>query len=105
MKEIIIKKIENKDGFFIAYFKNPILTFVGLLELIGELAKIISFAFRLFGNIFAGEVLLIVTSFLVPFVVPTPFYGLELFVGFIQALVFSMLTLVFLNLATTHAEH
>ncbi len=86
-------------------FKNPILTFVGLLELIGELAKIVSFAFRLFGNIFAGEVLLIVTSFLVPFVIPTPFYGLELFVGFIQALVFCMLTLVFLNLATTHAEH
>jgi len=96
-------KMEYVKKFF--NFKNPILTFVGLLELIGELAKIISFAFRLFGNIFAGEVLLIVTSFLVPFVVPTPFYGLELFVGFIQALVFSMLTLVFLNLATTHAEH
>jgi F-type H+-transporting ATPase subunit a len=96
-------KMEYIKKFF--NFKNPILTFVGLLELIGELAKIVSFAFRLFGNIFAGEVLLIVTSFLVPFLVPVPFYGLELFVGFIQALVFSMLTLVFLNLATTHAEH
>lgn len=96
-------KMEYIKKFF--NFKNPILTFVGILELIGEMAKIVSFAFRLFGNIFAGEVLLIVTSFLVPFVVPTPFYGLELFVGFIQALVFCMLTLVFLNLATTHAEH
>ncbi|MBI2310023.1 F0F1 ATP synthase subunit A [Candidatus Collierbacteria bacterium] len=86
-------------------FKNPILTFVGILELVSEISKIISFAFRLFGNIFAGEVLLVVTSFLVPFLVPAPFYGLELFVGFIQALVFSMLTLVFLNLATTHAEY
>ncbi|MBI5356181.1 F0F1 ATP synthase subunit A [Candidatus Collierbacteria bacterium] len=96
-------KMEYVKKFF--NFKNPILTFVGILELVSEISKIISFAFRLFGNIFAGEVLLVVTSFLVPFLVPAPFYGLELFVGFIQALVFSMLTLVFLNLATTHAEH
>lgn len=86
-------------------FKNPIFTFVGILELISELAKIISFAFRLFGNIFAGEVLLAVTAFLIPLIVPVPFYGLEVFVGFIQALVFSMLTLVFLNMATVRAEH
>lgn len=86
-------------------FKNPIFTFVGILELISELAKVISFAFRLFGNIFAGEVLLAVTAFLIPVVVPIPFYGLEVFVGFIQALVFSMLTLVFLNMATVRAEH
>ena len=57
-------------------------------------AKIISFAFRLFGNIFAGEVLLTVILFLLPLVAPMPFYGLELFVGFIQALVFSMLSLI-----------
>ncbi len=86
-------------------FKNPIFTFVGILELISELAKVISFAFRLFGNIFAGEVLLGVTAFLIPVIVPIPFYGLEVFVGFIQALVFSMLTLVFLNMATVTAEH
>lgn len=86
-------------------FKNPILTFVGLLEIVLEFAKIMSFAFRLFGNIFAGEVLLAVMMFLVPLVVPMPFYGLELFVGFIQALVFSMLSLVFFNLATVgHGE-
>ncbi len=84
--------------------KNPLLTFVGLLEIILEFAKIMSFAFRLFGNIFAGEVLLAVMMFLVPIIVPMPFYGLELFVGFIQALVFSMLTLVFFNLATLGHE-
>ncbi|MFH2021814.1 MAG: F0F1 ATP synthase subunit A [Patescibacteria group bacterium] len=85
---------------------SPIDFFVGLLELISEFAKIISFAFRLFGNIFAGEVLLVVITFLIPVVVPMPFYGLELFVGFIQALVFSMLSLVFFNMATQgHEEH
>ena len=87
-------------------FSNPIMTFVGLLEIVSEFAKIISFAFRLFGNIFAGEVLLVVMAFLLPVIVPMPFYGLELFVGFIQALVFSMLSLVFFNMAThSHDEH
>ncbi len=87
-------------------FSNPINFFLGLLEIISELAKVISFAFRLFGNIFAGEVLLTVIAFLMPLIAPLPFLGLELFVGFIQALVFSMLTAVFLNLATiSHAEH
>lgn len=81
-------------------FSSPIMFFVGILELILETAKIMSFAFRLFGNIFAGEVLLAVMLFLAPLVVPMPFYGLEIFVGMIQALVFSMLTLVFFNLAT-----
>lgn len=80
--------------------------FVGLLHLIGEVARILSFSFRLFGNIFAGEVLLVVISFLVPYLIPVPFYLMELFVGLIQALVFTMLTLVFLVTATTdtHAE-
>lgn len=87
-------------------FTSPIMAFVGLLELILELAKIMSFAFRLFGNVFAGEVLLAVILFLVPVVAPMPFYGLEIFVGFIQALVFSMLSLVFFNMATiSHDEH
>jgi len=84
-------------------FKNPIETFVGALEFISEIAKMISFSFRLFGNVFAGEVLLIITGFLVPYFVPVPFLFLELFVGFIQALVFAMLTLVFLGMATS--EH
>lgn len=95
-----------------SYFKkfinlsNPINFYVGVLETISEFAKILSFAFRLFGNIFAGEVLLVVIGSLVPVVIPMPFYGLEIFVGFIQALVFSMLSLVFFNMAThSHDEH
>ncbi|MDZ7586932.1 MAG: FoF1 ATP synthase subunit a, partial [Patescibacteria group bacterium] len=90
------------------YFKkffdlsNPINFFVGFLELISEFAKIISFAFRLFGNIFAGEVLIAVIAFLLPIIAPLPFIGLEIFVGFIQALVFATLTLVFITIATNN---
>lgn len=83
---------------------SPIAFFVGILELVGEIAKIVSFSFRLFGNIFAGEVLLVVIGFLLPFIVPVPFLILEVFVGFIQALVFAMLTLVFLATAIRY-EH
>jgi len=85
-------------------FKDPIYFFLGILEIISELSKVISFAFRLFGNIFAGEVLLTVMAFLMPFIAPLPFMALELFVGFIQALVFSMLTAAFLNVAVSHGE-
>jgi len=85
-------------------FKGPIDFFVGILEVISQFADIVSFAFRLFGNIFAGEVLLTVMAFLMPFIVPLPFMALELFVGFIQALVFSMLTAAFLNVAVSHGE-
>jgi F-type H+-transporting ATPase subunit a len=96
----------------LGYFKkfinlsNPIMFGVGLLEIISEFSRIISFAFRLFGNIFAGEVILTVIAFLIPLplLLPLPFIGLELFVGFIQALVFSMLTAVFLNVAVSHGE-
>lgn len=83
-------------------FKNPIQFFVGILEFISEFAKIISFSFRLFGNIFAGEALLTIITFLVPIVAPLPFYGLELFVGLIQALIFAVLTMMFLSVATEH---
>ncbi|MEI6499040.1 MAG: F0F1 ATP synthase subunit A [bacterium] len=82
-------------------FKSPIDFFVGLLEIIGEFSRIISFSFRLFGNIFAGEVLLAVISWLLPYIGPIPFYGLEIFVGFIQALVFTMLAMVFIKMAIT----
>jgi hypothetical protein len=67
--------------FLVAPWKSPIGTFVGFLEIISEISKLVSFTFRLFGNIFAGEVLLIVMSFLMPYVVPIPFLGLEMFVG------------------------
>lgn len=91
--------------FFVNPLKDFIGFFVGLLEFVSEFAKIISFTFRLFGNIFAGEVLLVVISFLAPFLAPIPFYGLELFVGLVQALVFSILTLVFMKMAvTSHHE-
>jgi F-type H+-transporting ATPase subunit a len=85
-------------------FSNPIMFFVGVLEIISDISKIISFAFRLFGNIFAGEVLLAVMAFLMPFLLPIPFLGLEIFVGFIQGLVFAMLTAVFTNIAVSHGE-
>jgi F-type H+-transporting ATPase subunit a len=95
-----MKKYAGK--FFVNPFKKPyfIGTFVGVLEIISEFAKIISFSFRLFGNVFAGEVLLLVMLALVPLVVPLPFLFLEVFVGFIQALVFAMLTLVFFKMAS-----
>ena len=76
--------------------------FVGLLELISEFIRMVSFTFRLFGNIFAGEVLLLMMVFLVPFVLVDIFYGLELLVGLIQAFVFAMLTLVFAQMAVAH---
>jgi len=72
----------------------------GLLEIISEFSRIISFAFRLLGNIFAGTVLIFVMSNLIPFILPAGFYGLELFVGAIQAVVFALLALVFINMAT-----
>jgi len=89
-------------------FRGPIDFFIGILELISEFAKIISFSFRLFGNVFAGEVLLAIMAFLVPYLIPLPFLFLEIFVGFIQAFIFGMLTLVFVAMATTahgDAEH
>lgn len=93
-------------GKFFTFKKGPIYTFVGLLELVSEIAKMVSFSFRLFGNIFAGEVLLTVIAAIVPFVVPLPFYALEVFVALVQALVFTMLSLVFFTMATaSHDEH
>lgn len=82
--------------------KGPIDFFTGALELISEIAKMLSFSFRLFGNIFAGEVLLVIVAFLAPYFIPVPFLALEVFVGFIQALVFAMLTMVFIRIATAH---
>jgi F-type H+-transporting ATPase subunit a len=85
-------------------FSSPLKFFVGILELISEFARIISFTFRLFGNVFAGEVLLAIMALLVPYLVPLPFMFLEIFVGFIQAFIFGMLTLVFVALAVTPHE-
>ncbi len=76
--------------------------FLGLVELISEVAKVLSFSFRLFGNIFAGEVLMIVISSLVTLLVLVLIFGLEIFVGTIQAFVFFILALVFFSIATQH---
>jgi F-type H+-transporting ATPase subunit a len=76
---------------------------IGVLELFSEFAKILSFSFRLFGNVFAGEVLILIIGILLPFLAPVPFLGIEIFVGFIQALIFFALTSVFLKVALT--EH
>lgn len=89
---------------FINFKKGPIYFFVGLLELFLEMTKMISFSFRLFGNVFAGEVLLTVIAFLIPYLAPLPFYGLEVFVGFVQALIFAMLTLIFIKVAIIAGE-
>ena len=86
-------------------FQNPIKFFIGILEIVSEIAKIISLSFRLFGNVFAGEVLLTIIFFLVPYFIPLPFLFLELFVGLIQAFLFAMLTLVSISLHTTAEEH
>ena len=87
-------------GKFINFKDGPIGLFVGVLEAISEFARIISFTFRLFGNMFAGEVLLVAMAFLLPFIGIVPFLGLELFVGVIQAFIFAMLILVFAAAAT-----
>jgi len=73
--------------------------FVGFLEALSELVRIVSFTFRLFGNMTAGEILLLIAMFLIPWIFALPFYGLELLVGFVQALIFGGLTLVFLTVA------
>ena len=84
----------------------PITFFVGLIEIVGEFAKIASLSFRLFGNVFAGEVLLVSMAALVAYIVPIPFLFLELLVGFIQALIFSILLVVYFTIAASdHEEH
>ncbi len=84
----------------------PITFFVGLLEIIGEFAKIASLSFRLFGNVFAGEVLLVSMAAIVAYVIPIPFLFLEILVGVIQALIFSILLVVYFTIsATDHSEH
>lgn len=100
------KKFFDRSGFKQGVGMGLIQVFVGLLELVSEFARIISFSFRLFGNVFAGEVLLLVLAFLIPYIISLPFYALEGFVGFIQGFVFFMLALVFFTLATQghHSE-
>ena len=96
------KKFFNFSG---EGFMKGINIFVGFLELISELSRIVAFGFRLFGNIFAGEIVLATMAFLIAFLLPIPFYILEIFVGFVQALVFMMLALVFFSMSTISHDH
>lgn len=80
-------------------FSSPLAFLIGIIELFSELARLISFSFRLFGNIFAGKTLIVIAMFFVPFVLPIPLLAFEMFVGFIQAFIFAVLTLFFIKLA------
>ena len=84
---------------------NPIKAFVGIIEIVGEIAKVASLSLRLFGNIFAGEVLLASMMAISAYILPIPFMFLELIVGIVQAMVFAILTLAFMSIATTAEEH
>jgi len=102
----------HKLGYLKEFFRfgNPIQFFVGILELISHLIRLVSFTFRLFGNMLAGEIVLLMITFLLIFTAPLAFYLLELMVGGVQALVFMGLTLVFALLAVAphegeHEEH
>ncbi len=85
-------------------FKSPLKLFLGLMDLVGELAKVMSLSFRLFGNIFAGEVLGAVMLFLFPFFLPLPFLFLGLLTAVVQPFVFAVLTLVFISMASEVEE-
>lgn len=82
-------------------FSSPLNFVVGIIELISEISRLISFSFRLFGNIFAGKVLIAVIAYFVPLIVPVPFIAFEMFIGVIQGLVFALLTLLFIKIAIT----
>jgi len=93
-----------KYGHKFVNFSSPLAFVIGLIEIVGELARLISFSFRLFGNIFAGKTLLLVTMFFVPFVLPVPILAFEVGVALIQALVFALLTTLFIKLAVAEAH-
>lgn len=97
----------NMGRYFINPLKDPIMTFVGLLELVAEMSRLLGLSFRLFGNVLAGEVLLIMIAYLTQFVSPIalqPFYLFELFIGGIQAYIFFMLSTVFISLGLDHHD-
>ncbi len=100
---MLFRSIRHFDG--LGIFQGFIEFFVGLVEIISEIARVISLAFRLFGNIFAGGAVLAVFALILPFVADIAFIPLELFVAFVQALVFSLLTLVYMEIATTGHPH
>lgn len=95
----------NLGRYFINPLKDPIMTFVGILELVAEMSRLLGLSFRLFGNVLAGEVLLIMIAYLSQFISPValqPFYIFELFIGGVQAYIFFMLSVVFISLGLSH---
>jgi F-type H+-transporting ATPase subunit a len=94
-------------GYLKEFFRgpNPLDTFIGLIELLSHFIRVISFTFRLFGNMLAGEIVLFMMTFLLVFLVPLAFYGLELLVGGVQALIFMGLTVVFTTMGVSHGGH
>jgi F-type H+-transporting ATPase subunit a len=98
----IPKKMKHDKNIILV---NPIKSFVSIIEIVGEVAKVASLSLRLFGNIFAGEVLLVSMMSIFAFFIPIPFMFLEIIVGLVQALVFSILVLVFMSMATSAEEH
>lgn len=104
--QVLAVKSVGVKGHLARYFSlNPILLFVGLLEILSVFTNIISLSFRLFGNIFAGDVVLTTISGMFAFLLPLPFMALEMIVGLVQALVFAMLTMAFMSiLMTPHHE-
>lgn len=102
-KLLVKGKIKSALSKFVFGFIN---LFVGIIEFVSELIRVVSLTIRLFGNMTAGEILLLVAVFLMPWLFALPFYGLELLVGFVQALIFASLTLIFLTTAVaSHGEH
>ncbi len=99
LKQLFTFKIRLASGNIILGVINA---FTGMLEMLSHLIRMVSFTFRLFGNMTAGEILLLVSAFLIPWILAVPFYGLELLIGFIQALIFAGLTLVFAIIAVAH---
>ena len=103
LKQVLRGRVRSGFG---VLFSGIIDIFVGFIEMITEIVRIVSFTFRLFGNMTAGEILIFSMVFLIPWVAVIPFYGLELFLGFVQAFIFCGLTLVFVVMAVTpHEEH
>jgi F-type H+-transporting ATPase subunit a len=101
LKELFTGKIKTGPMNIVFGF---ISLFVGVLEIFSHLTRMLSFTFRLFGNMTAGEILILVSCFLIPLVFTIPFYGLEMLIGMIQALIFSGLTLVFGTIAVSPHE-
>jgi F-type H+-transporting ATPase subunit a len=99
----LLFKGKVKDSIF-SLFTGVINIFSGFLELLSVCIRVVSLTFRLFGNMTAGEILLLVAAFLIPWIFALPFYGLELLIGFIQAIIFGGLTLIFLTMAVQSHE-